>query len=192
MAKARGTLGALAHASPEPDETLLVLSCMDLPLQAEIVPALDRRRLTGRYDHLNMAGGALGAVSTRFPHWGRTFYEQVALARAVHGVSRVVLVDHRNCGVYEHLLGMDLSKDVRREKDVHLAHQQKLRRKIHALDPGIQVDCWLLDRKGEIEDLTDAAELWLPGITERRRKPRTTRKGRGLRKAGGSRARTRR
>ena len=45
-----------------------------------------------------------------------------------------------------------------------------------------------MDADGDVEDLTGEADLWLPGITERRRKPRATRKGRGVRKAKGSRA----
>jgi hypothetical protein len=191
MAKARTTLGVLARTSPEPDERVLLLSCMDLQLE-EAGDATVKDPLPRRYDHMALAGASLGAVTTRFPHWGRTFYEHLALARAIHGVRRVVLLDHRDCEAYERLLALGLADDRSREREVHLAHQQKLRRKIHALDPSIQVDCWLLSVDGRVEDMSGEEDLWLPGITERRRKSRSARKSRPARKAKARGARPRR
>jgi hypothetical protein len=192
MAKSRTSIGALARASPEPDNTLLVLSCMELQLAGDLASALERHHFGGEHDQLTLAGASLGAVTSRFPHWGRTFYEHLALARAIHGVTRVVLLDHRDCSVYERLLNIDVAGEPERERDVHLAHQQKLRRKIHALDPTIHVHCWLMDRDGSIEDLTHQGDLWLPGITERRRKPRAPRAARVVHKKSAGRARARR
>src|SRR5688500_15834735 len=97
-------------------ETVLLLSCMDLRLLDEIVREMDKQGLTNRYDHVVLAGASLGAVTSRFPHWGRTFYEHLAIAKVLHGVSRVILLDHRDCGAYEQLLRMGLKSDPERER----------------------------------------------------------------------------
>ncbi|MFN0063588.1 MAG: hypothetical protein ACKVPX_13860 [Myxococcaceae bacterium] len=175
-----GGHGAAMQVVFDRGETALLLSCMDLRLLDEIVRELDKRGLTNRYDHVILAGASLGAVTPRFPHWGRMFYEHLALAKTLHGVTRVIILDHRDCGAYEQLLHLQLAKDKDREAQVHLAHQQKLRRKIHALDPTLQVDCWLMDLAGTIHDASAEPDLWLPGISERRR---TTRKARQVRRS---------
>ncbi len=41
----------------------------------------------GNYDQVILAGASLGAVTDKFPDWGRTFRQHLDVAIQLHGVS---------------------------------------------------------------------------------------------------------
>jgi hypothetical protein len=56
-----------------PTEALL-LSCMDFRLVDDTARYMKTRGLTGKYDHIILAGVALGALTEKFPAWNQTFW----------------------------------------------------------------------------------------------------------------------
>jgi hypothetical protein len=68
---------------------------------------MDARGLRGRYDHLILPGGSLGV--TLKPSWTETFLDQLRFAVEAHGISQVVLLDHRDCMAFQQHTG--ISKD---------------------------------------------------------------------------------
>lgn len=113
-----GTVKTLATKAYEGEA--LVLTCMDLRQMDEVAeylgtPALAAARehngtrpaagcgLKDLYDHVAMAGAALGAMTPAKPHWGQTFWDHVDLAVALHKVKRLVVIEHQDCGAYKAL-----------------------------------------------------------------------------------------
>ncbi|MBX3226346.1 MAG: hypothetical protein KIT84_42815 [Labilithrix sp.] len=57
--------------------------------------------LKDRYDHVAIAGAALGAVTPLKPHWNETFWDHVDLAIALHKVKKLIIIEHQDCGAYK-------------------------------------------------------------------------------------------
>ena len=96
--------GKLApKVSGSPGISVLVLTCMDYRYTNRIVATMDARELRGKYDQLILGGAGYGVVHS--PAWRTTFADQLKFAIAHHGVSELLILDHRDCGMYREFLG---------------------------------------------------------------------------------------
>ncbi len=75
---------------------LLLLTCMDFRFFLKIAEFMKGIK----YDHVTLAGAALGAVWHEKPHWHQMFLDHVKLAIDLHNVKRVIVMEHRDCGAY--------------------------------------------------------------------------------------------
>jgi carbonic anhydrase len=132
---------------------VLLLSCMDLRLLDEIVDYMHGRNLTDRYDHVILAGAALGVVHAAHGHWAQTFWDHLALARELHNVEEVHIIEHRECGAYQKLLGLHLSDDPDAERQKHAKAAHALEALIHLQYPSLTVRSFLMDLKGHVTPL---------------------------------------
>src|SRR6266849_645836 len=90
---------------------VLLLSCMDYRLVGKTRSYMVRRHLgEQKYDHIVLAGAALGAVTDKFPEWNKTFWDELGLAIDLHEIHKVMILDHRDCGAYKEILGKDFAK----------------------------------------------------------------------------------
>jgi carbonic anhydrase len=137
----------------ERPHNVLLLSCMDLRLLDEIVAYMDGRNLTDRYDHVILAGAALGVMSPATSHWGQTFWDHLALARELHDVAEVHILEHRDCGAYRKLLGLDFTGDPDAEARKHAEFANMLRSRIAREYPTLAVRCFLMDLDGRVSTL---------------------------------------
>lgn len=132
---------------------ILLLSCMDLRLLDEIVAYMDGRNLTNRYDHVILAGAALGVVHAAHGHWAKTFWDHLALARELHEVSEVHILEHRECGAYRKLLGLDFANDPEAERRKHAEAAHALETLIGLQHPDLTVRGFLMDLDGQVSPL---------------------------------------
>jgi carbonic anhydrase len=79
---------------------VLLLTCMDFRYFELISNVMKDADLVGRYDHVILAGAALGAVVRGKEHWHKTFFDHLALAEKLHDVKTVIVLEHRDCGAY--------------------------------------------------------------------------------------------
>ena len=94
-----------------PREHVLLLSCMDLRLLDNIVVFMNKLNLQNRYDHLTLAGAAMGAMQLpngpSVPHtlWKHVFF--VHLEKAITELKRkikdIFILEHLDCGAYKKL-----------------------------------------------------------------------------------------
>ncbi len=131
----------------------LLLSCMDYRLMDDVARYMDGRELNDKYDHVVLAGGALGVTSGKYPAWTQTFWDHVGLALQLHQVKRVVVIDHRDCGAYKLLVGPDHAKDKASETAAHAAEFAKLRAMVTAKHPSLAVETLLMGLDGTVEAL---------------------------------------
>lgn len=144
-----------AQATPieMPAPNILLLSCMDLRLLDETVAFMDRIEMTNRYDHVILAGASLGAVFPDHPHWAETFWDHVKIAKELHDIREIYILEHRNCGAYRKLLGLDFHDDHDAETVKHAEVAHWLKTLIHLHHPELGVRCLLMDLEGEVEEI---------------------------------------
>ena len=75
---------------------LLLLTCMDFRFFLKIAELMKGTK----YDHVTLAGAALGAVVPEKPKWHEMFFDHVKLAIDLHNIKRVIVMEHRDCGAY--------------------------------------------------------------------------------------------
>jgi carbonic anhydrase len=103
---------------------LLMLTCMDSRYPHRIIQTMDSRGLRGKYDQLILAGASLGVVHQR--EWTTTFLDQLAFAIKEHGVTEVMILDHRDCGAFKKLLKPGVGpEDPKKEKKAHIKFSKK-------------------------------------------------------------------
>ncbi len=153
-----GAAGLLAGTSLEGQSALaagsaeaLLLNCIDYRLIAATARYMTQHRMEGKYDQFILAGASLGAKNDKFPAWGTTFWEHVQVAIDLHGIRKIIVMDHRDCGAYKAILGLDLAANPAREFDVHAAQMRALRADIGSRHPQLAVELLLMGLDGKAE-----------------------------------------
>lgn len=131
----------------------LLLNCMDYRLTAKITGYMAAQGLAGNYDQVILAGASLGAVTNKFPDWGRTFRQHLDVAIQLHGIHEVIVIDHRDCGAYRVILGKDYAADPAAETQIHTEMLHKLRAEIHHAHPTITMRLGLMALDGTVETI---------------------------------------
>lgn len=131
----------------------LLLSCMDLRFMDEIIMFMDHDGLTNRYDHVTLAGSALGALGgdakygppdkktktpATFPCLTGSFFAHLDWAYQLHHIKDVYVIEHRDCGAYGLMLQAEgkfppappADPAADREADVHGRYAGRLQKLI--------------------------------------------------------------
>lgn len=129
---------------------VLLLSCMDYRLNDDLVAYMDGRGLKDDYDHVILAGASLGALTDQRPDWGKTFWQHLDAAIALHHIAKVMVIDHRDCGAYRLFLGEAAVKDPATELAAHEVQLRKLRAAIKGGHPELEVELGLMALDGTV------------------------------------------
>ena len=129
----------------------LLLSCMDFRLVDHTARYMASRGLKDKYDHIILAGAALGALTEKFPAWNQTFWDHVGVALDLHKIHKVVVLDHRDCGAYKVILGEDLAQDPAKETTMHATQLKRLGKMIQEKYPALEVELLLMALDGKVE-----------------------------------------
>jgi len=132
-----------------PDHALqieaLVLNCMDYRMVGPVADYLNARGLHGRYDQIVLAGGSIGVMSGQTTAWSETFWQHVRLARKLHGVSKIIVIDHRDCVACKPLDRLDGVDDWEHETVIHMIWMEALADEIKTREPDLDVELLLMD-----------------------------------------------
>ena len=120
----------------------------------DIVRYMDKRGLSNNYDHLILAGASLGVLAEKYPAWGRTFWDHVAVASDLHRIKTLIVMDHRDCGAYRLMLGPEHAKDKATETAAHAAQMRKLREAVAKAHPKLKVELLLMALDGSVETIS--------------------------------------
>lgn len=156
MAALGASLGWQAQASGQADAILL--SCMDFRLVDDLAIMMNQMQYRNSYDHVILAGGALGAVHPAFKEWHPVFWEHVGLAVKLHAVREIVVINHRDCGAAKLALGADVVADPAVELAAHAAVFQELTRVAAERYPLLHCKGFLMGLDGTVERLRPEGE----------------------------------
>lgn len=132
----------------------LLLNCIDYRLTSYVTQYMERRGLAQQYDHVVLAGASLAATYAGVPAWNQTFFDQVQIAVDLHSISRVIAIDHLDCGAYRAFLGADSVSTPAAEVSAHSFYLNLLREQISARYPQLGVELYLMSLDGHADDLT--------------------------------------
>lgn len=127
-----------------PRNTVFLLSCMDQRLLDDTSRFMNELNLQNRYDHLALAGGAMGVLrlpanpSHESATWWNVFTTHLTAAINVLGrsIKDIFLLDHLDCGAYKKLHPDDgianeyANASLRRMRELHAAELAALARKV--------------------------------------------------------------
>jgi len=131
----------------------LLLTCMDYRLVDATERYMTSRGLRNKYDHVVLAGAALGAITEKYPEWNKTFWDELGLAIDLHHIHEVMILDHRDCGAYKAIFAEDFAREPKKELEVHAAQLKKLRELIKQKYEKLEVELLLMNLAGGVEKI---------------------------------------
>lgn len=134
-----------------------VVSCIDPRLTDDVTFLLAALGRTGRYSEMRIAGAALAAVDDARPAWGTALWENLGASRQLHGVRRVVFINHRDCGAMDLWAGRRLADDPVEEQRQHHAVLNRAAAAVRARHPDMEVEIQLMELDGSTRILPCAA-----------------------------------
>jgi hypothetical protein len=124
---------------------------MDYRLITPVADYLEGRNLRGKYDQIVLAGGAIGVMADENSAWAETFWQHVKLARDLHGIRKIIVIDHRDCGACKAFVGKECADERTGETVIHQIWMEALADEIKTREPGLEVELLLMDLDGSVE-----------------------------------------
>ncbi len=143
--------GLLPRAADAATVTALAITCIDYRLVDDAVKFFDGKHLTNDYDQVSLAGASLAAVSDKFPSSNAAFWDQLAIAKTLHHITKVIVIDHRDCGAYKVAFGKDYRGDGAAETAQHKGVMEQVKAKLAQLHPDLESEFYLMALDGKAE-----------------------------------------
>jgi carbonic anhydrase len=150
MAAATGA-SLLPQAAKAAPITALAITCMDYRLVDDAVRFFNRRHMTLDYDQVSLAGASLAAVSDKFPSSNAAFWDHIGIAKQLHHIKKVMVVDHRDCGAFKVAFGKDYQGEGAAETAQHKAVMEQVKAKLAKTHPDLQAEFYLMALDGKAE-----------------------------------------
>jgi|SRR5581483_125866 len=131
----------------------LAFSCIDFRLVDAAVKFFDTNAGTRDYDLLALAGASLGAVSPKFPSSNAAFWEHVEIAKSLHHIRKVIVLDHRDCGAYKVAFGKDFASEHDAETAQHKTMMTTLKSALAKKHPELAAEFYLMALDGTAEKI---------------------------------------
>ena len=121
MASSAGLLAALSPATAfgQGGYQAMLLSCIDPRIVTPVFKYMDRRGLTGRYSQFVIAGAAIAVVGPKFETWRPAFWDNLATSVQLHRITKLIVIDHRDCGAARIAYGAASIADPATETETH-------------------------------------------------------------------------
>lgn len=129
----------------------LAVTCIDYRLVDDAVRFFDAKHLTNDYDQLSLAGASLAAVSQKFPSSNAAFWDHINIAKQLHSIKQVIVVDHRDCGAFKVAFGQDYKGEGSAETAQHKGVMEQVRTKLTATHPDLASEFYLMALDGTTE-----------------------------------------
>ena len=150
LAAAAGA-SALPGAAQAATVTALAVTCIDYRLVDDAVKFFDAKHLTNDYDQVSLAGASLAAVSDKFPSSNAAFWDHIGIAKTLHHIKKVIVVDHRDCGAYKVAYGKDYQGEDGAETAQHKSVMEQVKAKLAKLHPELESEFYLMALDGKAE-----------------------------------------
>lgn len=128
----------------------LVVSCIDYRLPKRILNYLESRGLSGNYNHINIPGASLCCVASERKTWRQTLEDTINISIKLHGISKVLLLHHEDCGAFNLHFGAPetLEADINLHKDKLVLSLKELR----SCFPNLRFETAFLKEDGTVID----------------------------------------
>ena len=151
MLGAAGFAAIPLRASAAGSVTALGLTCIDYRLVDDAVRFFDGMKLTNDYDEVALAGASLAAVSSKFPSSNAAFWDHVGIAKTLHHIHKVIVVDHRDCGAYKVAFGKAYAAEHYAETAQHKGVMLQMQAMLKKKHPDLASEFYLMALDGSAE-----------------------------------------
>ncbi len=142
-----------AVGAAEGNYEAMLLSCIDPRMVEPVYKYMAGRGLTGRYSQFVIAGAAIAVVAPKFEAWHRTFWDNLGTSYQLHRITRVIAIDHRDCGAAKIAYGPDSVATPQAETETHRKVLAEFREQMHRRHPAITVETGLMALDGSLQPL---------------------------------------
>lgn len=121
----------------------LVLSCIDFRFDFRFVN-FSKGEYMDNCDKFSLAGASLGYNQNTFPEWRETCNKHIELAKQLHDIDEVIVLDHMDCGAYR-ILYDNPTLSRQEEYELHKKNLNKFKAMINEKFPLLKVTTLLMD-----------------------------------------------
>jgi len=150
MAGAAGA-AAVTGTAEAATVTALAITCIDYRLVDDAVNFFNGQKLTNDYDQVSLAGASLAGVPEKFPKSNAAFWEHIGIAKQLHSIKKLIVVDHRDCGAFKVGFGKDYKSDRAGETAQHKSVMEQVKAQLAKTHPDLAYEAWLMDVNGKTE-----------------------------------------
>jgi len=128
----------------------IVLSCIDYRFIDSTINFLESTpKLAGKHNLTALPGGSLGYNQKKYEYWRKTFIDIVNLSIELHGIKKIIVFDHMDCGAY-HMFYPEIEKP-EEERILHVKNITKFARKLSKMFPKLKCEGFLIHDNGKVE-----------------------------------------
>jgi carbonic anhydrase len=143
--------GWLPGAARAAEVTALGITCIDYRLVGDTAHFFADKNLTKDYDQVSLAGASLAAVSSKFPASSAAFWEHIKIAKQLHHIKKVIVVDHRDCGAFKVAYGKAYRGDAEGETEQHKQVMERVKAQMAKSHPDLACEFYLMALDGKTE-----------------------------------------
>ena len=127
----------------------MVLSCIDPRFQHLVHNHLKKKKLIGKFSAFTIAGAAIGVTHHKFKQWHKTFYDNLETSIRLHRIEKIIVINHKDCGVAKIINGKKEFSPVN-EKKIHKDSFSKIKKQIKKRFPKLKVELNLISLDSKI------------------------------------------
>ena len=148
-----GLMAALPFKSwaAEGDYEAMLVSCIDPRMVTPVYKYMEGRGLGGKYSQFVIAGAAIAVVAPKFASWRPAFWDNLATSVELHGLTKVIAIDHRDCGAARIAYGEDSIANPQIETKTHREVLAEFRAAVAEHHPQLTVETGLMALDGSLE-----------------------------------------
>ena len=128
----------------------MVLSCIDPRFQPIVYNYLRKKKLTGRYSYLTIAGSAIGVTAYKFKKWHKVFWDNFDTSVKLHNIKKLIVINHRDCGAVKIINGKKEFSEINETK-VHKTSFQKIKKIFKKNYPKLSIELKIISLNSKVE-----------------------------------------
>lgn len=126
-----------------------LVTCMDFRLFNDTNKHLKSKGYDVNYDQFVLAGVSLGFLQKTYPSWGKALLDHIGISIKLHHISKIILLDHMDCGAYKTFRPGIKSKE--EEYEEHKKNLVLASEELKKSFPNLIVRTWILHLDGKLD-----------------------------------------
>lgn len=148
---------AIARAEKKVPKAL-VLSCIDYRILEAERYFLSLQNLGGQYDFTALAGASIALSGIPHQHDAEAFWDQLDLSYRIHHITKVIILDHEGCEVYEYKIDPNLTKNPELELATHTEYLSRAYWAIRDRYPDLNIELYFVKLNTEVKQISPLAK----------------------------------
>ena len=130
----------------------VVVMCSDPRVWRVTTDYVQSRELAG-YRRFPIDGGAIGLVAEQYKNANQEFWEELAAAVTWNQTSRIIALNHRDCGAAKIAYGLAKTTDKLIETEMHRYALKEFRKQVAERHADLEVEIGLMALDGKVQIL---------------------------------------